>query len=78
MGLTETARDALSEIRAATYELANAAGPPLPYGGRAQMVVDEAQKVIVGVTFVGPDAGEVHAATIAAGRRDPFDRLATA
>ena len=61
------------------YELANVAGATVAgehYGGRAQIVVDEARRVIVGATFVGPDAGEMlHAATIAVVGEVPLDRL---
>ena len=40
------------------------------------MVVDEDRKVVLGVTFVGPDVGELlHAATIAVTGQVPLDRL---
>ena len=46
------------------------------YEGTAQIVVDEARRVIVGATFVGPDVGELlHAATIAVVGEVPLDRL---
>ncbi len=46
------------------------------YEGWAQMVVDEDRKVLVGVTFAGPDVSElVHAATIAIVGEVPLDRL---
>lgn len=46
------------------------------YEGWAQMVVDEDRKVLVGVTFAGPDVAELlHAATIAIVSEVPLDRL---
>ncbi|MCP2165226.1 dihydrolipoamide dehydrogenase [Goodfellowiella coeruleoviolacea] len=46
------------------------------YTGRASMVVDEDRRVLVGVTFVGPDVAELlHAATIAIVGEVPLDRL---
>ncbi|MEO7197693.1 MAG: NAD(P)/FAD-dependent oxidoreductase [Solirubrobacterales bacterium] len=44
--------------------------------GTSRLVVDEARKVVVGATFVGPDANELlHAATIAVVAEVPLDRL---
>ncbi|MDK1361471.1 NAD(P)/FAD-dependent oxidoreductase [Arthrobacter sp. zg-Y1219] len=46
------------------------------YRGWAQMVVDEDRKVLVGMTFAGPDVSELlHAATIAITGEVPLDRL---
>ncbi|MBG6226275.1 dihydrolipoamide dehydrogenase [Arthrobacter sp. CAN_A2] len=46
------------------------------YKGWAQMVVDEDRKVVVGVTFAGPEVSEMlHAATIAIVGEVPLDRL---
>lgn len=46
------------------------------YEGWAQMVVDEDRKVIIGVTFAGPEVSEMlHAATIAVVGEVPLDRL---
>ena len=46
------------------------------YKGWAQMVVDEDRKVLVGVTFAGPEVSELlHAATIAVVGEVPLDRL---
>ncbi|SDI43116.1 dihydrolipoamide dehydrogenase [Arthrobacter subterraneus] len=46
------------------------------YEGWAQMVVDEDRKVLVGVTFAGPDVAELlHAATIAIAGEVPLERL---
>ena len=46
------------------------------YEGWAQMVVDEDRRVIIGVTFAGPEVSEMlHAATIAVVGEVPLDRL---
>ncbi|MHA7275566.1 dihydrolipoyl dehydrogenase family protein [Arthrobacter sp. HLT1-21] len=46
------------------------------YQGWAQMVVDEDRKVLIGMTFAGPDVAELlHAATIAIAGEVPLDRL---
>ncbi len=46
------------------------------YSGWAQMVVDEDRRVVVGVTFVGQDVGELlHSATIAVVGEVPLERL---
>ncbi|MCG2622858.1 NAD(P)/FAD-dependent oxidoreductase [Arthrobacter sp. I2-34] len=46
------------------------------YAGWAQMVVDEDRRVVVGMTFAGPDVAELlHAATIAVVGQVPVDRL---
>lgn len=46
------------------------------YRGWAQMVVDEERRVLVGVTFAGPDVSELlHSATIAVTGEVPLDRL---
>ncbi|MFP5316516.1 MAG: dihydrolipoyl dehydrogenase family protein [Actinomycetes bacterium] len=46
------------------------------YEGWAQMVVDEDRKVLVGVTFAGPDVAELlHAATVAITGEVPLNRL---
>ncbi|AUZ86568.1 pyridine nucleotide-disulfide oxidoreductase [Arthrobacter agilis] len=46
------------------------------YSGWAQIVVDEDRKVLVGVTFAGPDVSEMlHSATIAVVGEVPLDRL---
>lgn len=44
--------------------------------GTSRLVIDEGRKVVVGATFVGPDANELlHAATIAVVAEVPLDRL---
>ncbi len=46
------------------------------YTGWARMVVDEQRRVVVGVTFVGPDVAELlHSATVAVVGEVPLDRL---
>jgi dihydrolipoamide dehydrogenase len=46
------------------------------YTGRAAFVVDEDRRVLVGVTFVGPDVAELlHSATVAVVGEVPVDRL---
>jgi len=80
VGLTaEQATAAGLRIRVVEYEIGNVAGAKLfadDYRGRAQMVVDEDRKVIVGLTLAGPGTGEmIHAATIAVVGEVPLDRL---
>jgi pyruvate/2-oxoglutarate dehydrogenase complex dihydrolipoamide dehydrogenase (E3) component len=66
-------------VRVVEYEIGNVAGASLfadDYQGRAQMVVDEDRRVIVGLTLAGPGVGEmIHAATIAVVGEVPLDRL---
>ncbi|CAD6000612.1 NAD(P)/FAD-dependent oxidoreductase [Agreia sp. COWG] len=65
--------------RVVDYEIGDVAGAAVHadgYKGTARMVVDEDRHVVLGVTFVGPDVGElVHAATIAVVGEVPIDRL---
>jgi dihydrolipoamide dehydrogenase len=80
VGLTdEQARDAGIRTRVVTYDIGNVAGASLfadGYTGKAQMVVDEERKVIVGMTLTGPGVGEmIHAATIAVAGQVPLDVL---
>jgi pyruvate/2-oxoglutarate dehydrogenase complex dihydrolipoamide dehydrogenase (E3) component len=77
-----TAEQATAEgmrVRVVEYEIGNVAGARLfadDYQGRAQMVVDEDRRVIVGLTLAGPGVGEmIHAATIAVVGAVPLDRL---
>ncbi len=79
-GLTEAqARRAGLNVRVVDYPLGNVAGAALyadDYGGQARLVIDEDRRVVVGVTFVGPAAGElVHAATVAIVGEVPLERL---
>src|SRR5690606_6242387 len=66
-------------IRVIDYDLAGLAGATTAsddYRGRARAVVDEDRRVLLGVTFVGPDVAELlHAATIAVVAEVPLDRL---
>ena len=80
VGLTEkAARDRGLDVRAVRYELGNVAGASVTargYTGTGQVIVDLERRVLVGATFVGPDAGELlHAATIAVVGEVPVDRL---
>ncbi|MDX6326179.1 MAG: hypothetical protein QOK15_2533 [Nocardioidaceae bacterium] len=80
VGLTEArAREAGIVVRTVEYDMANVAGASVQqtdYKGRAQIVVDETNKVIVGATFVGPEVGELlHSAVIAVVGRVPLDTL---
>ncbi|MCB7136404.1 dihydrolipoyl dehydrogenase family protein [Cellulosimicrobium marinum] len=80
VGHTEqSARDAGLDVRVVRYDLANVAGSSVrstDYAGTAQLVVDAAREVVVGATFVGPDAAEMlHAATVAIVGEVPLGRL---
>jgi pyruvate/2-oxoglutarate dehydrogenase complex dihydrolipoamide dehydrogenase (E3) component len=80
VGLTEAqARDAGIAVRTADFDLGSIAGASLSAdnaSGWATLVVDTERDVLVGVTFVGPDVGELlHAATIAVVAEVPLSRL---
>ncbi|WP_275002624.1 dihydrolipoyl dehydrogenase family protein [Promicromonospora iranensis] len=80
VGPTEReARAAGIPVEAVSYDLAWVAGASVEtpgYTGRAQVLVDTQRRVLVGATFVGPDAGEMlHAATIAVVGEVPLERL---
>jgi dihydrolipoamide dehydrogenase len=80
VGLTENqAQEAGLPVRAVSYDLAAIAGASVTaehYEGQAQVIVDTERNVLVGATFVGPEAGEMlHAATIAVVGEVPLDRL---
>jgi pyruvate/2-oxoglutarate dehydrogenase complex dihydrolipoamide dehydrogenase (E3) component len=80
VGHTEaSAREAGIDVRVLRYDLANVAGASVraeDYAGTAQLVVDTAREVVVGATFVGPDAAEMlHAATVAVVGEVPLRRL---
>jgi pyruvate/2-oxoglutarate dehydrogenase complex dihydrolipoamide dehydrogenase (E3) component len=80
VGLTEQeARDNGIRTRVVEYELGNVAGAELfadGYTGKAQMVVDEDLRTIVGVTLAGPGVGEmIHAATVAVVGEVPLEVL---
>ncbi|MGC5629125.1 dihydrolipoyl dehydrogenase family protein [Georgenia sp. Z1344] len=73
------AEEAGHPVRVVDQDLGAVAGSALHadgYAGKVRMVVDEEREVIVGMTFVGPDAAELlHAATIAVVGEIPLDRL---
>jgi dihydrolipoamide dehydrogenase len=80
VGLTAAAAQAKGlHVRVVDYEIGNVAGASLladGYTGQARAVVDEARKVLVGVTFVGQAVGDLlHAATIAVVGEVPLERL---
>jgi dihydrolipoamide dehydrogenase len=80
VGPTEReARAAGLPVEAVSYDLSWVAGASVEspgYSGRAQVLIDTQRRVLVGATFVGPDAGEMlHAATIAVVGEVPLDRL---
>ncbi len=80
VGYTEAAaRAAGHEVRAVQADLGAVSGGYLHgdgYEGTAQLVVDTARQVVLGATFVGPDAAEMlHAATIAVVGEVPLHRL---
>jgi pyruvate/2-oxoglutarate dehydrogenase complex dihydrolipoamide dehydrogenase (E3) component len=80
VGPTEhEARSAGIPVEAVSYDLSWVSGASVEtrsYNGRAQVLVDTQRRVLVGATFVGPDAGEMlHAATIAVVGEVPLDRL---
>ncbi len=80
VGYTEaSARKAGLNIRVIDRDLGRVAGASLHaggYKGHVRMIVDENRKVIIGMTFVGQDVGEMlHAATIAIVGEVPIDRL---
>jgi pyruvate/2-oxoglutarate dehydrogenase complex dihydrolipoamide dehydrogenase (E3) component len=80
VGPTErAARQAGIPVEAVSYDLAWMSGASVEspdYRGRAQVLIDTQRRVLVGATFVGPDAGEMlHAATIAVVGEVPLDRL---
>jgi dihydrolipoamide dehydrogenase len=80
VGLTEAkARDKGLNVRTVRYEtghVAAASARGTSTVGSSQLVIDDDRNVVIGVTFVGPEIGElVHAATIAIVGEVPLDRL---
>lgn len=80
VGLTAAAAEKAGyRIRVVDYEIGSVAGATLAavgYTGTARMVVDEDRRVVLGVTFVGKEVGElVHSATIAVVGEVPLSRL---
>jgi pyruvate/2-oxoglutarate dehydrogenase complex dihydrolipoamide dehydrogenase (E3) component len=80
VGLTaEQAEKAGHRVRTVEYDIGQVAGAHEyadDYQGRAQMVVDEDRRTILGLTLAGPGVGElIHAATIAIAGQVPLDNL---
>lgn len=82
VGLTErAAREAGLDVRVVDVPLDSVGGTTVlgtgdGVDGTARIVVDEARRVVVGVTFVGPEVAEMlHAATIAVVGQVPLARL---
>jgi dihydrolipoamide dehydrogenase len=70
VGHTESqAREAGIDVKTVSYDVGSVAGGALAgqgASGTAALVIDQARRIIVGATFVGPGVGELlHAATIA-------------
>ena len=80
VGITsaEAKKQAL-DVRVVDYDISWVAGATIQaddYRGKARMVVDEKRRVILGVTFVGQDVGElIQAATFAIVGEIPLERL---
>jgi dihydrolipoamide dehydrogenase len=79
-GMTEQqARDAGADVETVEYDLAALAGTwvmSADYRGRAKLVVDRAEDVVLGATFVGAGIAElVHSATTAIVGRIPVSTL---
>ena len=80
VGLTEKqAREKGLNIRTISYPFGASGGAAAlgdGVGGNCQIIIDEDRRVLVGATFVGPDAGEmIHAATIAIVGEVTLDKL---
>jgi len=80
VGLTEAeARAAHIDVEVTHVPWSAASGAALlrdDVEGGAQLVIDRAKRVVVGATFVGPEAGELlHSATIAITGRVPIEVL---
>jgi len=79
VGLSEdAARAAGHDVDIAEYPMGQVAAAPLfvdGYTGHAKLVVDPGRRVLLGATFVGPGARELHATTIAVVGEVSLDRL---
>jgi dihydrolipoamide dehydrogenase len=80
VGLTSRMADEVGlPVRVVDYELGHVAGAAVRsegYAGFVRAVVDTERRIIVGMTFVGPDVSEMlHAATIAVVGEVTLDRL---
>jgi dihydrolipoamide dehydrogenase len=79
-GLTESAaRERGNDVRAIDYDIGSNTGAHLlgeDFRGRANAIVDESRRVLLGVTFMGSGVAELlHSATMAVTGRIPLDRL---
>jgi dihydrolipoamide dehydrogenase len=80
VGLTEAeAREAGVDVRTVRYATGGVAGASVlgeEFPGSSQLVVDDARRVVVGATFVGPGVQELlHSATVAIVGEVGLDRL---
>jgi pyruvate/2-oxoglutarate dehydrogenase complex dihydrolipoamide dehydrogenase (E3) component len=80
VGLTEVAAKKQGfKVRAVEYDIGSVTGAYLHadgYKGKAKAIVDEERKVLLGMTFVGPDVAELlQSATIAVVGEVPIQRL---
>ncbi|WP_029151270.1 dihydrolipoyl dehydrogenase family protein [Microbacterium indicum] len=80
VGLTSAeAEETGIEHRVVDYDLGSVAGAALVadgFEGKVRAVIDEERRVIIGMTLVGPGAGEqLHAATVAVVGAVPLERL---
>ena len=80
VGFTEkSARSLKMNVRAVDVEIDTVVGAMLHtdgYSGHARIIVDEERHVIVGVTMIGPQVGDLlHSATIAIVGEVPLERL---
>ncbi|WP_431280028.1 dihydrolipoyl dehydrogenase family protein [Leifsonia poae] len=80
IGLTSAEADRAGyRISIVDYPIGSVAGASIAadnYTGHARMVVDEERQVVLGVTFVGQDVGELlHSATVAVVGEVPLARL---
>ena len=75
----DSAKEARIDATAVDVETSGTAGGSFigrNAAGTSRLVVDEAQRVLVGATFVGVEVAEwLHAATIAVEGKVPMDRL---
>jgi dihydrolipoamide dehydrogenase len=80
VGRTESrARADGYNVRTVEYDIGEVSGAEVRgvgYTGRAKVVVDEARRVLLGATFVAPDADSLmHSATVAVNAEVPLDQL---
>src|SRR5699024_2157402 len=80
VGLTEaSARDSGIDVRTVEYDMGAIVGAGWHAGGyrvRANLVIAESRRIVVGATFVGQDTADLlHSATIAVAGQVTLDRL---